>query len=758
MATPSDPKPVSPAADHEELTGIYGFFRRHQKKLLYTAGLFTLLTFSVTGPMTRAFQALFRKEGKQPTIQVGSQRVPVTREDFDAAGDILAHVNSLLSVFPPISAGDSQISSLKEPLAILRRAAITEGFEVSNEEIDRALAKMREGTTFASDAQMAMNMRFGSLAEMRDSVREAMRISNYVRLQTLALDTSDATALQQLLSGEERLTFRAAQFDEKAYEEELKAGTKPTYEELTAWLDGKTEAEKMRLGVFDLNRVELRFGGLLLDEFDAGEWAVTALANLTVGDDQLKSTYEQEKERFKVEGKDEYLPFDGEGVKARLTRIVEGQQVMNYVLTKLRDVQNASLKQPQDELIRCRTEQQTADAAVAQLEAKVTDAPEDAAVKAELETAKVTAAAKKAATDAADAALKAARETFPFPTAFVEVAGGRKGFVQRSFQGVRTAEQLKKLDDLGFGTWARSTEASGLSAKGDLSRRPALTSNAVLLYQATDVLVRPLKAKEDLQPLLEGAYFTEKAKNEGEAKQKLMADTLLRMAKAKMPEKVAEIEGKRAERLAKKVADWETETSRQIAEAEKTLAPLPTGTQAHIDWQRKLDTLKAELAQKEAKVKAFETETDAAIASEVGDEAKKHHAEVLDAAAAEAGFKTVTTKPLWRKAKSRAHFDKSQDPLTVFLFTKHDEMKQGESTGVVQDQADRLWLVAVCDKVEPLTVEDITRREFEVGRSYRGVLSYAVNQAQNAFRFSFTPEALEARYKLERVVGDQEAQ
>ena len=32
---------------------IYGFFRRNQKKLLYSAGLFTLLTFSITGPMTQ---------------------------------------------------------------------------------------------------------------------------------------------------------------------------------------------------------------------------------------------------------------------------------------------------------------------------------------------------------------------------------------------------------------------------------------------------------------------------------------------------------------------------------------------------------------------------------------------------------------------------------------------------------------------------------------------------------------------------------
>ena len=46
MATNPVQPPVSPAptpgpdAHYDELSGVYGFFRRHQKKLLYTAGMF----------------------------------------------------------------------------------------------------------------------------------------------------------------------------------------------------------------------------------------------------------------------------------------------------------------------------------------------------------------------------------------------------------------------------------------------------------------------------------------------------------------------------------------------------------------------------------------------------------------------------------------------------------------------------------------------------------------------------------------------
>lgn len=759
MATHSDPTPVTPSTvDADELTGIYGFFRRHQKKLLYTAGLFTLLTFSVTGPMTRAFSSLFGSDRKMPTIEVGGQRVSLTVEDYRYGEVVANHLGGLPPVIPRLQAGPGGKSGLSEVLATLRRAAITDKIDVSMKEVDLAIAKAREGTSVVSDSQLALQRGFASLAEFREATREALRIGNYVRLQTLGLDTSEAMAVQRLLDGEERVTFRVAKFDEKAYEDQLKTGTKPTYEELTAWLDAKTDAEKMRLGVYDLNRVELRFGGLMLDQFDSAEWAIVALANLTIGDDQLKATYDQEKERFKVEGSEDYKPFEDAAVKDTLTRIVQSEQVMNYLLGKLREQVAATQKEPNEDLMRCRTEESTAQQSVATLEAKLKDNPEDAAVKDELQKAKDALEAKKAAVTAADAKVKTARESFDFPAAFFELTAGRKGFVQRSFHGVRTAEQLKDLTDLGFGKWPQATEATGLGNKGDLSRRPGRTANAIVLYQATDVLVRPLKAKEDLQPLLEGAYFTEKAKNEGEAKQKLMTEALLRLAKAKMPEKVAEIEGKKAERIEKLVTDWETATNKGIAEAEKTLAPLAVGTQAQIDWQRKLDTLRAELGRKDAKRTAFEAEVGKAIETEIGDEAKKHHGEVLDAAAAEAGFTVADTAPLWRKLKNRPRFAEQYDKATAFVFRNHDEMKVDESTGVVQDQADRLWLVAVCKKVEPLTLDDLTRREFEGGVSGAGSLTYATAQAYQAYNTAFTREAIEARYSLQRPVGSQEVQ
>ena len=72
-----------------DFTGVYGFFRRHQKKLLYTAGLFTLLTFSVTGPMLALIDNLFGKRQPQATIVVNGKRLSLQIEDY-TYGDLLA--------------------------------------------------------------------------------------------------------------------------------------------------------------------------------------------------------------------------------------------------------------------------------------------------------------------------------------------------------------------------------------------------------------------------------------------------------------------------------------------------------------------------------------------------------------------------------------------------------------------------------------------------------------------------------------------
>ncbi|MBL8730181.1 MAG: hypothetical protein JNM25_17300 [Planctomycetes bacterium] len=768
MATKPASPPVPPnPADQllDDHTGVYGFFRRHQKKLLYTAGLFTLLTFSVTGPMLTAVDSLFGKRRDMPSIQVGGQRVKLEPLDYQFGSVVARNLTnmqgspSLPPVLPVLGTGEGGSNDLADMLAILRRAAIAEGIDVSMAEVDRAIEVLREQSKVESAARLAGYRGFHSLAEYREVVKEAMRIGTYVRLQTLALDGSDAKVLDQVVADREKVTFRVATFDEKALEQQLKAGAKPTDDELKSWLETKSEIEKARIQVYDSNHLELRFGALLLadGQFDATQWA-DVLKDFQPAEDQLSYVYEQEKElRFKLEGDKNYKPL--EEVKGEITRLLQAEQVMNHLFAELKKELDAALKQPNEELQRCQTELGEANGGVKELEAKLAGQPADAAaVEEQLRLAKETLAAKQAAVTAAGDAVKAARAGWDFPAAFARLTEGKSGFEQKAMTGRRSLEDLKDLDaaGVGYGKWPSSAQARAIQAKGDFCGGPGRADKALLLYQATDVLVRPLKPWDALQPLLEGAYFTEKAKTEGEAKKKLMEDALLRLAKAKMAEQVATIEATRATKVDERMAEWERTTQAGIVEAQGWLQRLAAGTQAQIAWQRKLDTLQAQVADKDKQRATFDAEVGKAIEEEIATEAKKHYGEVLEAAAAEAGFTLATLDPHPRNLSSLPRFDKAYDETTVFLFRNHAELEAGATTGVVQDATNRRWLVAVCDKVEPLQPSDVTRRDFESQRTGDGLFAYSTQRAYRAYGQAFTIKALETRYDLKRPVGEQE--
>ena len=785
MATKSAPPPVpSTPQDHkyDEFRGVYGFFRRHQKKLLYSAGLFTLLTFSITGPMTSVVRKVFGNELPMSSIVVGGKRIQLHPDDY-RFGQIIARnlYTALPPVMPFLSGGEGNQSDLPDALAILRRAAIGSGIEVSMVEVDLAIKTLVEFAKAESAKKWARDKSFASLAEYREVVAEAMRIGTYVRLQTLALDTTDASALLQVLSDREKITLRTATFDEKVAEEQLKAAGALTDDDLHKWLDAKNDMEKNRIQVYDLPRAELRFGALLLAEgqFDPAEWQADVLKDFTVGDDQLNSYYTQEKDaRWKLpDGK--YTPFEDAAVKAELTRLVQAEQVMNNLLGKLRQKQTDLLKPQSDEVARTQAEAAAAEGILndlgqqfgtkeQQLTAKAQELaqkPDDADLKAahaalqaertrlqeDLFQQKPVAAAKQLAVTVAEQAQKDARATFDFPAAFTEVTKDKKGFVQKAIAGLKNGDEWKDLDqnDLGLGQWALAAQATRLPNKGDLGFGPGRTTKAVLLYQATDVEPRPLKAWDKLKPLLEGAYWTEQAKTKGEAQKKVMEDALLRLAKTKMTEKLAEIEGKRTTRIDDKLTEWERQNQDGIAEAEKQLAR-PLGHQAKAAWQGKLDGLKAQLAGKEAQRKTFEAEVGKAIDLEIADEAKKLHGQVLDEAAAEAGFTVTTVGPYVRDLKDRPRFDKAYDPTVVFLWRSHSELKAEESTGLLVDPTNRRMHVAVCTKVEPVVAADITRREFEAMRTGSGGHSFADTQAARSYGQAFTLKALEIRYELQR--------
>lgn len=795
MSNHPAPTPNSPATNptheiYDEHSGVYGFFRRHQKKLLYSAGLFTLLTFSITGSMLSAFGGVFERRQPRGTIEVLGKTVQLLDEDYAVADRLVRGVTDRLvpvTVLPPLADVRFGASEMSSALAILRRLAITEGFEVSMLEVDRAIDAFREAMQAPSRERLALMLGQPSLASYRDLMAEAMRVGNYVKLQTLGLDTSDAQVLNWAIADQEKITLRVATFDQKKLEQDLAKASTLGEAELRTWFDGKSDNEKQAMQAYDLPRARLHFGALLLAEFSPEQWQADLLKDLAITEDQLRNYYEQEKnERYKIEGKEEWKPFEDEAVKQELTRLVQAEHIMNQLLGRVREKQVEALKAPSDELQRTQTEVTTQQTVVSELTAAVAtkdaeigpkekqllETPDDAALKTELETlraalqkarddlatAEAAMANKKLAVGTAEEALRGARARFDFPGVFAELTKDKQGFVVKSTAELRNGEQLVDLDacGVGLGNWPMAARSIAFQNVGDLGSFVGRARKGVFLLQAAELDSKPLKAWDKLQPLVSGAYFAETSKKQAEEKKKAMEDALLRLAKEKLKDKVAELEGKRPERVTEKYDTWLKKLEADLAAAQAMLQTPDLGALPRAEYQRKFDSCKAQLDTKDKRREAFEKEVERLVEREIAEEARKVYGDVLDAAAAEAGF-TVAELPAYpRRLSSRPRFAKAFDPTVVYLFQSHAKLKQGDATGVLFDAANSRYHVAVCTKVEPMQVADLTWREFEtLRRGGPGRGPFEVEQVVRAYVQAFESDALEQRYRWKPLGGEQ---
>src|SRR6185295_6219521 len=92
--------------------------------------------------------------------------------------------------------------------------------------------------------RVALQRGLNSLAEYREVVREAMLVGNFVKLNSLGVDTGDAALMRQLLDADDaqKLTLRVATFDMKALEAQLKQKGDVTEQSISEWMDKKEDA------------------------------------------------------------------------------------------------------------------------------------------------------------------------------------------------------------------------------------------------------------------------------------------------------------------------------------------------------------------------------------------------------------------------------------------------------------------------------------------------------------------------------------
>jgi hypothetical protein len=759
MSTTSEPTPEDPTLQerHDEFSGAFGFFRKYQKLILYTAGLFALVTFSISSAMTQWFAGMTGgPTGPMPSIQVDGARVELQIEDNEWGGKLSRQLGTLpIGVLPEFIVGKDG-NELASRMAVLRRAAIATGIEVSMTEVDDAigwLVRVSNERSQASDTatQMALQRGFSSLADYREFVKEAMRVGNYVMLNAAGVDVSDAAALRQLLEGEQqkKLTCRVATFDMKALEKALDQKGDISEDDIKKWMEGKSDDEKTRLEVFDTNRVSLALGVLRFDAFDAAQWT-EELKDFVVGDQQKQMIYKQEIDRFK-DDKGKSKPMDDADVVAQIEKLVKVDEVLNKLQQKIRDAQNETLKPLIEEQSRNFQEkfqsQQARDEAKAKSEAE----PQNEELKNAFREADNRYIAMENAAKASEQKLADARKAFDFRAKWTELTKDKAGASLQEVTGLKNAKELKDLAAIDLGEWKTPERATSLRSAGDLGVMPERATKGAFLLQATEVVVRPMKPWDEIKANLRDMYFREQAKKTADEKKKLLADELLKLGKAKAPEKVAEVETKQAAEVEKRFTEWEAKVQADLKKAQDNLAKLKAGTQAHTAWENNRAGLQASLDAKAEKRKSFELGVKEETEAELLKIAKAHYGEVLEAAAQVAGFTVEKVGPYRRDLRSRPFFDKRYDRTIAFLWGGLvNELDAGEATDIAEDTMERRYQIAVVDSLEPLTVADLTRREFSQKK-----MLFPLIETSTALSQAFSWEALKQRYSYVEPEGRQ---
>ena len=191
----------------------FDFFRKHQKSILYTAGLFALLTFSISGPMTSWFTQLTARGFRGASLMLGNGRKTyVTSEDHQIA-QALATRPLVPPLIPAVGGERPSEGDRVEIFAAVRRLAIEYGIEGSMVEAREAITAVlnvwpkKDGVTpiKANDLPRYCGL---SSDQYELLMRESLRIATFLRMFALAGDTSDAQLAEKLAKDVKLVTLK----------------------------------------------------------------------------------------------------------------------------------------------------------------------------------------------------------------------------------------------------------------------------------------------------------------------------------------------------------------------------------------------------------------------------------------------------------------------------------------------------------------------------------------------------------------------
>ncbi|MHC5066685.1 MAG: hypothetical protein ACYTG5_22230, partial [Planctomycetota bacterium] len=301
----------------------------------------------------------------------------------------------------------------------------------------------------------------------------------------------------------------------------------------------------------------------------------------------------------------------------------------------------------------------------------------------------------------------------------------------------------------GLGDWAEAWAGVSHQKTGELSSTAQESKDALFHYKVLELELKPVKDFAAIKDEARAEYYSKKADEVGQEKADAFEAALLRLGKEARADEVSKLESDKAADLDKKLEEWRQKTSedRDAAQAKVDELSSDQASGAYRRWKEHLDDLVAQLADEEAKRKNLDEELTSKLDEDTAAEAKKAYKDVVDAAAAEVGFTVESLDPQPRNLRSKGAPAEIFPETVQFLFynrsTDVDGLDEGDVSDLLEDLTNRRYYMAVCTSVEEASIDDLTRRDLELGRRAAAQARLSQGMAQ-----SFTEEALMERIKL----------
>jgi hypothetical protein len=710
-------------------------FEKYKRWIYLGLTLFALVTFSITG----AIYAFFGQVGKPApgsiVLPATKKRVPLTETDL-YYGQLLSRLQSYsLSgrfSFPAFIFNGMSMEGNTEPkysYGILRRVAIEGGLDVSDDEIKIYKERVFKNAQI-SPFDLAVQLRLGNESTLDEVIREAIRISIYVRSEILAAVELGDAALGDYIKKERKLvTLSHVDFEAGPKQKEWEKKP-PKDEVLLAWVKKLDSAKQLNLGFVDDTQVRFDGMGLVYAKGDPAEWKEELKDFTAPAEEDLRARYNQDRDQLYVreEWKKKEAAEKAAAEKEKQAKKDKKDQPAKKDQEAKKDKDGGLLQDPPKP-------KTSGDSSSDKSPGKGKNSPKQGGeatvptpeqakyksfeeVRADIERRirleaglrKLLDRARKAAEEFVNKAKgkdpKKGNETskslkdFDFKTWFAEAVKGRKGIL---FMEPKPLANPESYSDLGaIGKWEQFWLLRNLDQEGtflpDIQRTNKAAFFIRLLERKTNVL-RPLgKIRNEVRK----AYAETEAMEWAKKQAKSFKDSVQKKAESLAGEAFGKIRKKIETEVKKQIADWKKSVSTEIKTLQEKVNSDDIPERAVSIYRKTIEDLQASLKKEEEKTKAIRKEVETSEKKEIHDVLLPFFPKAFDQVVAEKKLVAKVLGPFFRDIQtSDPLFSLKNKGIKRFLMQQSSFLKKkvGELSEALEDFEDKAWVVARLDAV-----------------------------------------------------------